>query len=126
MGRTGARHNALGERSGAERRRRRLAAEEEREVAARGSRQGFQRLWVPHGDVGLLQIPREGDIGNGRRLASGGEELGLAKDGVEEDVVDTQQGGSDALVLIFGAETWVVTPRMGTSLGGFRPRWKDG
>ena len=29
-------------------------------------------------------------------------------------------------VLIFGAETWVVTPRMGTAVGGgFIPRWQD-
>ena len=30
-------------------------------------------------------------------------------------------------VLIFKAETWVVTPRTGKDLGGgFRPRWRDG
>ena len=28
-------------------------------------------------------------------------------------------------VLLFGAETWVVTPRMGKALGGFRPRWRE-
>ena len=29
-------------------------------------------------------------------------------------------------VLLFGAETWVVTPCMSKALGGFRPRWQDG
>ena len=29
-------------------------------------------------------------------------------------------------VLILGADTWVVTPCMGKSLGVLRPRWKDG
>ena len=29
-------------------------------------------------------------------MASGDEEIGPGEDGVEEDVVDTQQGGSDA------------------------------
>ena len=29
-------------------------------------------------------------------------------------------------VLLFGAETWVVTPCMGKAVGGFRPRWRDG
>ena len=31
-----------------------------------GHRQGFQRLWAPLGDGDLLQIPRTGDLGNGR------------------------------------------------------------
>ena len=30
------------------------------------------------------------------------------------------------VVLLFGAETWVVTPRMGTDLGGSRPRRRYG
>ena len=29
-------------------------------------------------------------------------------------------------VLLFGAETWVITPCMGKALGGFRPIWRDG
>ena len=29
-------------------------------------------------------------------------------------------------VLIFGAETRVVTPHMGKALGTFRHRWRDG
>ena len=29
-------------------------------------------------------------------------------------------------VLLFRAETWVVTSCMGMSLGGFIPRWRDG
>ena len=30
-------------------------------------------------------------------------------------------------VMLFGAETWVIIPRMGTALGGgFIPRWRDG
>ena len=61
-----------------------------------GHRQGFHSLWAPPGDGDLLQIPRAGDIGDGRRMARGGEELGLGKDGVEEDVADTQKGGSDS------------------------------
>ena len=51
---------------------------------------------------------------------------------MEEDVTDTQQGVSDAsgvrisfksviqAVLLFRSETWVVTPHMGTALGGFQ------
>ena len=35
--------------------------------------QVFQRLWVSPGDVDLLQIRRAGDLGNGRKLAGGGE-----------------------------------------------------
>ena len=56
-----------------------------------GHRQGFQRLWVPPGYGDLLQIPRAGDLGDGRQrlLAGGDEELGPGKDGVEEDVTDT-------------------------------------
>ena len=61
-----------------------------------GCRQGFYRLWDSHGDGDLLQIPRAGDLGNGKRLAGGGEEIGSGKDGVEKDVADTQSGGSDA------------------------------
>ena len=62
-----------------------------------GHRQGFQRLWDPPGDGDLLQIPRAGYLGNRRPLAGGGEELGTGKDGVEEDVAHTQQGGRDTL-----------------------------
>ena len=29
-------------------------------------------------------------------------------------------------LMLFGAETWVITPRIGTALGGFIPRWRDG
>ena len=47
-----------------------------------GHRQGFQRLWAPTGDGNLLQIPRTGDIVNGRRLDKGGKEIGPDKDGV--------------------------------------------
>ena len=61
-----------------------------------GRRQGFQRLWAPPGDDDLLKIPRAGDLGDGRRLAGGGEELGPVEDGVEENFADTQQGGSNA------------------------------
>ena len=38
-----------------------------------GHRQGFQRLWAPPGDGDLLQIPGTGDLGDGKRLAGGGE-----------------------------------------------------
>ena len=37
--------------------------------------QGFQCLWAPPGDCDLLQIPGTGDLGGGRLLAGGGEEL---------------------------------------------------
>ena len=30
------------------------------------------------------------------------------------------------VVLLFGLETWVVTPHTGKDLGFFRPRWRDG
>ena len=62
-----------------------------------GHYQRFQRLWAPPGDGDLLQIARTGDIGDGRLLPGGGEELGLGKDGVEEDIADTHHGGSNAL-----------------------------
>ena len=39
-------------------------------------RQGFQHLWEPLGYGDLLQIPGAGDLGNRRRLAGGGKELG--------------------------------------------------
>ena len=45
--------------------------------------QGFQRLWFPPGDGDLLQITGAGVIGDGKRLAGGGEELGLGKEGSE-------------------------------------------
>ena len=48
-----------------------------------GHRQGFQRLWEPPGYGDLLQIPGAGDLGDGRQLAGGGEELGLGKEGLE-------------------------------------------
>ena len=95
-----------------------------------GHRRGFQRVWAPPGDGDLLQLPKVGDLGDGRRLASSGEELGLVEDGVEEDDAHSQQGGSDAsgvrivfkaliqAVLLFGAETRVVTPLPGHGPGG--------
>ena len=54
---------------------------------------------APPGDGDLLQIPRAGDLGDIQRLAGGGEELGLGKDGVEEDIIHTHQVGSDASVV---------------------------
>ena len=48
-----------------------------------GHRQGFQRLWAPPGDGDLLQIPGAGDIGDGRQLDGGGEELGPGEEGLE-------------------------------------------
>ena len=97
-----------------------------------GRRQGFLCIWAPLRDGDLLQIPRVGDLGDGRRLSFGGEELGPGKGGVEEDVAYHHQGGSDAsgvrlilkaviqTVLLFRAETWVVTPRMGKDPVGFQ------
>ena len=29
-------------------------------------------------------------------------------------------------MVLFGLETWVVTPRMNKALGGFRPKFLDG
>ena len=40
-----------------------------------GHHQGLQRLLAPPGDGDLLQIPDVGDVGSGRRLAGGVEEL---------------------------------------------------
>ena len=45
--------------------------------------QVFQRLWAPPIDDDLLQIPRVGDLGDGRRLDGGVEELGPNEEGVE-------------------------------------------
>ena len=44
-----------------------------------GYHQVFQPLWAPPGYGDLLQITGAGDLGGGRRLASGGEELGPGK-----------------------------------------------
>ena len=53
---------------------------EETEISGGGGEGGhcqvFQRLWAPPGDGDLLQIPGAGDIGDGRRMAGGAEELG--------------------------------------------------
>ena len=46
----------------------------------------LQYLWAPPVYSDLLQIPRAGDLGNGRRMAGGGKELDLGEYGVEEDV----------------------------------------
>ena len=62
-----------------------------------GHRQGFQRLWAPLGDGDLLQIPGADDLGDGRQLADGDEELGPGKYGVEEDFAHPRQGGIYAL-----------------------------
>ena len=56
-----------------------------------GHQKGFQRLWASPGDGDLLQTPSAGDISDGQQLAGGGEEIGPGKDGLEEDVADTQQ-----------------------------------
>ena len=48
-----------------------------------GHHQGFQRLWAPSGDGDLFQIPGTGDLGGGRRLAGGGEEIVSGKEGLE-------------------------------------------
>ena len=50
-----------------------------------GHRQVFQRLLVPPRDGDLLQIPRADDLGKGRWLTGGGEEIGPGEDDVEED-----------------------------------------
>ena len=63
-----------------------------------GHRQEFQRLWDPPGDGEPLQIPRVGDLGYGRQLAGGSKEIVPGEDGVEEDVANPKQGGSDASV----------------------------
>ena len=38
-------------------------------------RQAFQRLWAPHGDGELLQIPGVGDLGGRQQLDGSGKEL---------------------------------------------------
>ena len=48
-------------------------------------RQGFQRLWDPPREGDLLQIPGTCDIGDRRRLVSGGKELVPDKGDLEED-----------------------------------------
>ena len=50
-----------------------------------GHLQGIQRLFFFPGDGDLLPIPGEVDIGGGRRLSGGGQELVPVKGGVEED-----------------------------------------
>ena len=55
--------------------------------------QGIQRLWAPPGDFDLLLIPWTGDLGSGRRLVGGGQELVMGEGDVEEDEKNLQQGG---------------------------------
>ena len=81
----------------------------------------------------LGQVISEAD----KNWKAGGEELVLGEGGLEEDDAHPQQGGGGAAgvwlcfnavvqaVLLFGSRTWVVTPRMGKALGGFRHRWRD-
>ena len=65
-------------------------------------------------------------------MSGSGPEFGKVESGVEEDEKYPHQGGGEAMgvciffkavvqaVLLFGAETWVVTSFMGTELGGFQ------
>ena len=53
----------------------------------------IQRLWTPPEDGDLLPIPGAGDLGCGRRLAGGGQELVIGEGGVKEDDENPQQGG---------------------------------
>ena len=64
-----------------------MVEEEEREVTY-----GIQRLWNPPGDCDLLPINVTGDLGGGRRLTGGGQELVTGKGCVEEDEENPQQG----------------------------------
>ena len=104
-----------------------------------GHIQVFQRLWVTPRDGDLSQILDMRDLSSGQRLVVGGEELVQGKEGFEEDVAHTYQGGGSATdvqflfksvvqaVLLFRSETWVVTPHTGMALGGggVKPRWRD-
>ena len=102
-----------------------------------GHHQVFQRLWATPGYGDLPQIPDMGDLSGGQRLAGGGEELVPGKEVFEEDVAHPYQGGGGAtgvriifksvvqVVLIFGSDTWAVTPARARPWGGFRPRWRD-
>ena len=85
---------------------------------------------MPPGDGELLPIPGTGDIAGGQLLVGGGQELFLGKGGVEEYYKNPHQGGEDLRmsgfffkyvvqgVLLFGLETWAVTPSLGMSLWG--------
>ena len=80
----------------------------------------------------LIPLPGTGYLGGGRRLAGSGQELVPVEGGVEEDDNSLQQGRGGAAgfrvlfkavvqaVLLFGSDTWVVTPCMVKVLGGLQ------
>ena len=62
---------------------------------AGGHLQGIQRLWAPPGYGDLILIPGAGDIGSGRQLSVGGQELVTGDGSVEEDAKNPQQLGGE-------------------------------
>ena len=91
-----------------------------------GHHQGRQRLLAPPGDVDLLLISGMGDIGGGRLLAGGGQELVPGEVSVEEDYQNTQKvgvraGGIQILLLSHGTVSVALWLR---DLGGHSPHGK--
>ena len=103
---------------------------------------GGDRATVKHGDGlrGLrettrggtkFQVPGENTDGGRRRLASGGGKPGEGTEDLGTDEADTEQGRGRQesvgkffkavvqQVLLFGAETWVLTPRIERDLYSF-------
>ena len=77
--------------------------------------QVFHRLCAPPVNGDLLQIPGTVDLGGRRRLAGDGKELVPGKGGMEEDNMNTYQGGDGAagVRLLFqirgagGTDIWI-------------------
>ena len=62
-----------------------------------GHHQVFQHPWAPPADCDLITIPGTDDLGIGKQLDSGGQELISGEEGLEEDVANPQQGGGAAV-----------------------------
>ena len=115
---------------GVEQKRRRLAAEEESEVNVRSFSAYGRPLEMSTSYKYLGQVISAADY---NWLAGGGEEFfpGQGRFGVGLSRILSREGSAPRVsefffnavvqtVLLFGAENWVVTPRMGNALEGFQ------
>ena len=91
----------------------------------------IRSLGGPTGVGTQVYLSGEGDDGGGQRLAGGGRKPSNGAEELGEATEDIGEGGSDGAdigglfqdvvqqVLLFGAEMWVVTPRMEQAISGF-------
>ena len=123
MGRTGARNSAP---RGADRKRRRLKEDEEREVTTRAFSACVRPLEMVTSFKYLVQVTSSADdywpavvknLSRASKLLSSMSRI-FSREGAAPRVYGFFFKAVVQAVLLFGAETWVVTPRMGKSLGG--------